>query len=169
MKTGAALFAALLLTSTLLSAQQSAPRRVLLDVVARPPAAAVTPGERFTVALDLAPAAKIHVYAPEVVGYKPIAVKITPQPGVLVRAITYPKSESYYYAPLKETVAVYQQPFTVVQELVLDNSPAGRTARNGAKSVTVQGTLSYQACDDKICFPPRQVPVSWQIPVKESR
>ena len=169
MKTVGAVLAALLLTSALPGAQQPAPRRILVDVVARPPAAAVAPGERFTVSLDLAPAARIHVYAPEVVGYKPIAVKVTPQPGVAIRGITYPKSESYYYAPLKETVAVYQQPFTVVQELVLDNSAAGRAARKGAATVTVQGTLSYQACDDKICFPPRQVPVSWQIPVKESR
>jgi hypothetical protein len=165
----AAVFGALLLTGTLLCAQQPPPRRVLLDVVARPPAAAVAPGERFTVSLDLAPAPKIHVYAPDVVGYKPIAVKVTPQPGVVVRAVTYPKSEPYYYAPLKETVAVYQQPFTVVQELALDASAAGRAAIKGARSLTVQGTLSYQACDDKICYPPRQIPVSWQIPVKESR
>jgi hypothetical protein len=158
-----------LLAGVLLAGQQPAPRRVLLDVVARPPAAAVSAGERFKVALDLTPEPRIHVYAPEVTGYRPIALEVTAQPGVIVRSVTYPRSESYYYAPLKETVPVYQKPFTVTQELVLDGSPAGRAALKGVKSVSVQGTLRYQACDDKICYPPRQVPVTWQVPVRESR
>lgn len=158
-----------LLAGALLAGQQASPRRTLLEVVARPPAAAVAAGERFAVALDLTPEPKIHVYAPEVTGYRPIGLEVRPQPGVIVRGITYPKSESYYYAPLKETVPVYQKPFTVSQELVLDASPAGRAALKGARVVTVQGTLRYQACDEKICYPPRQVPVSWQVPVKEKQ
>jgi hypothetical protein len=160
-------FIVALLAGVLLAGQQAAPRRTLLDVVARPPAAAVAVGERFSVALDLTPEPKIHVYAPEVTGYRPIGLEVKPQPGLLVRGITYPKSESYYYAPLKETVPVYQKAFTVSQELALDGSAAGRAALKGAKTVTVQGTLRYQACDDKICYPPRQVPVSWQVSVKE--
>ena len=158
-----------LLAGLLLAGQQPAPRRTLLDIVARPPATAVAAGDRFSVSLDLAPEPKIHVYAPDVVGYKPIALEVKPQPGLIVNGVTYPVSESYYYAPLKETVAVYQKPFRVVQELRLDGSAAGRAALKDAKALTVQGTLSYQACDDKICFPPRRVPVTWQVPVKESR
>src|SRR5688572_20740805 len=116
-----------LLAGVLLAGQQPAPRRTLLEVVARPPAVAVAAGERFTVSLDLKPEPKIHVYAPEVTGYRPIGLEVRPQPGVTLRGgVTYPKSESYYYAPLKETVPVYQKPFTVSQELVLDASPAGR-------------------------------------------
>jgi hypothetical protein len=157
-----------LLAGVLLVSQQPA-RRTLLDIVARPPAAPVAAGEPFAVSLDLAPAPRIHVYAPEVTGYKPIALQVKPQPGVLVRNVTYPKSESYYYAPLKETVAVYQKPFTVVQELTLDPSPSGRAALKGRTTVEVQGTLSYQGCDEKICYPPRQVAVTWQVPLKESR
>jgi DsbC/DsbD-like thiol-disulfide interchange protein len=153
-------FVAVLLTGLLLAGQQPAPRRVLLDVAARPPAAAAA-GARITVALDLTPAPGIHVYAPGVVGYKPLALQIKPQAGVVVRGVTFPPSESYYYAPLKETVAVYQKPFSVVQELTLG------TGVKGVKAVTVQGTLSYQACDEKICYPPRQVPVTWQVPLKE--
>jgi DsbC/DsbD-like thiol-disulfide interchange protein len=159
-------FASVLLIGLLLAGQPPGPRRVLLDVAARPVAAAA-PGDRVTLSLDLTPAPGIHVYAPAVVGYKPLALQVRPPGGVVVRGVTYPPSESYYYAPLKETVAVYQKPFTVVQEVALDASPAGRAALRGAASVTVQGTLSYQACDDKICYPPRQVPVTWQVPVRE--
>jgi hypothetical protein len=160
-------FLAALLVGVVLAGQQAPPRRVLLDVVARPPATLVASGERFVLTLDLTPAAGMHVYAPEVTGYRPLTLQVKAQPGVLVRGVTYPKSEPYYYAPLKETVPVFQKPFTVAQELMLDASPAARAARKGAQTVTVQGTLSYQACDEKICYPPRQVPVSWQVRVKE--
>jgi len=34
--------------------------------------------------------------------------------------------------------------------------------------VTVQAALSYQACDDKICFPPRTIPLTWTVAIKES-
>ena len=53
------------------------------------------------------------------VGYKPIAFTVQPQRGLVIRGLTYPPSETYFYAPLKETVAVYQKPFRIVQELAL--------------------------------------------------
>ena len=158
-----------LLVSLLLLGQAAGPRRPLLGVVARPPAAPVAFGDRFTVSLDLTPAPGIHVYAPQVAGYRPIALQIKAQPGVIVRGAAYPPSESYYYAPLKETVPVYQKPFRVVQELTLDASAAGRATLRDATTITLAGTLSYQACDDRICYPPRQVPVTWPVVLKESR
>jgi len=157
-----------LLSGLLMSAQSAAPtRRPLVDVISRVSNERVAPGERFSIALDLTPAPKIHVYAPEVTGYRPLVLTVRPQPGLVVRGVSYPPSESYYYAPLKETVAVYQKPFRILQELALDASPAGRAALSGVSTLTMHGTLSYQACDDRICFPPRSVPMTWTITVKE--
>ena len=147
---------------------QPAPRPRLLDVASHLSAERVKAGERFTVTLDLAPVPGMHVYAPTVVDYKPIAFAIRPQVGLVVGRITYPPAEKYFYAPLKQTIDVYQKPFQLTQELTLDASPAGRAALKGASSLTVQGTLSYQACDDKICFPPRTVPMTWTVAIKES-
>lgn len=161
---------ALLLTG-LLVGQTAAPtgRRQLLDVASKTPTTAVRSGERFTIALTLTPEPGLHVYSPEVAGgYKPIAVTIQPQPGLVVRGISFPPSEKYYFAPLKETVPVYQKPFTVIQELLLDPSAAGQAARKGQTSITIKGTLNFQACDEKLCFPPRTVPMTWTIPIKES-
>ena len=162
---------ALLLTCALLAAErawsQQAPRPRLLDVASHVSADRVKSGERFTVSLDLTPAPGMHVYAPTVVDYKPIAFAIRPQAGLVVGRITYPPAEKYFYAPLKQTVDVYQKPFRLTQELTLDASPDGRAALTGASSVIVQGTLSYQACDDKICFPPRTVPMTWTVAIKE--
>lgn len=157
-----------LVASAAVAAQTAAPqRRPLLDVTSSVSVDRVAPGERFSVSLNLTPAPRVHVYAPEVTGYKPIAFTVRPQPGLVVRGVTFPPSESYYYAPLKETVPVYQKAFRVVQELMLDGSPTGRAALKGLTSVAVQGTLSYQACDDRVCFPPRSVPMTWTIAVKE--
>ena len=163
---------ALVLTCAPLAAvrvwSQQAPRPRLLDVASHVSAERVIAGERFTVTLDLTPAPGMHVYAPTVVDYKPIAFAIRPQAGLVVGHVTYPPAEKYFYAPLKQTIDVYQKPFRVIQELTLDASPAGLAALKGVSTVTVQGTLSYQACDDKICFPPRTVPMTWTVAIKES-
>ena len=155
-------FIALLAGVAMLGQQVPASRPTLVDVAARTSAERVVPGGRFQVTLDLVPAPGIHVYAPEVLRYRPIAVSIRPQSGVVVvGAPRYPAAETYYYAPLKETVPVYQKPFRVAQDLSID-----RSFKPGS-TVTVAGTLNYQACDDRICYPPRSVPVSWTIRVTE--
>jgi hypothetical protein len=141
---------------------------VLLQVASLVTPERVKVGERFTLMLELTPAAKMHVYAPTVANYKPIALTVRSQPGLIVRRLAYPPAEKYFYAPLKETVDVYQKTFQVVQELALDGSRAGRAALKGVSTLTVQGTLSYQACDDKICYPPRTVPMTWTVGIKES-
>ena len=157
-----------LVAGTLGVGQQVAPPRALLDVSSQVSADRVAVGERFTITLELTPAREIHVYAPGVVGYKPIAFTVQPQRGLVIRSATYPPSETYFYAPLKETVAVYQKPFRVVQELALDPSPSGRAALKEAATIVVRGTLTYQACNDRVCFPPRTVPMTWTVAVKES-
>jgi len=156
------------LGTAVLTGQQAPSRPVLLDVVSHVSAAQVQPGERFTITLDLKPAPTVHVYAPTVVNYKPVAFTVRPQPGLVVRPASYPSSEKYYYAPLKETIDVYQKPFQIVQEIALDATPVGRAALKGVSTLTLQGTLSYQACNDTVCFPPRTVPLTWTIAVKES-
>jgi hypothetical protein len=32
--------------------------------------------------------------------------------------------------------------------------------------VVVAGVVSYQACDDKVCYPPESAPVAWTVMVK---
>jgi thioredoxin:protein disulfide reductase len=164
----AALAVVALIPGPIVAGQQRPARPVLLDVASLVSTDRVKLGDRFTVRLRLTPAARMHVYAPTVVNYKPIALTVRSQPGLIVRRISYPPAEKYFYAPLKETVDVYQQPFEVVQELALDGSRAGRAALKGVSTVTVQATLRYQACDDKICYPPRTVPLTWTVGIKES-
>ncbi|OFV89940.1 MAG: hypothetical protein A3H95_09615 [Acidobacteria bacterium RIFCSPLOWO2_02_FULL_64_15] len=123
----------------------------------------VAPGTHFALVLDMTPGPRMHVYAPGVTGYKPIALTIQPQAGLLITDPQYPKAEDYFFKPLNEHVAVYQRPFRIVQEVTMDPSPSGQAALRNVSTVTIAGTLAYQACDDKICFTPQATPLSWTV------
>lgn len=124
---------------------------------------AVAAGTHFSVVLDIRPRDRVHVYAPEVKGYKPVALTIEEQAGLTIGDVQYPRSENYFFAPLEEHVPVYQSPFRIVQDLVVDASREGQAALKDLSTLTIKGILNYQACDDKICFSPQSVPLSWTV------
>ena len=69
-------------------------------------------------------------------------------------------------APLDETVEVYSSRFRLTREVTLLDTPEARKALAGRSSVTVAGRLEYQACDDKVCYSPGKVPVSFVVSLK---
>jgi len=137
-----------------------------LDVTAYATDSAVAPGNRFSVVAQVTPHSGIHVYAPGASGYKVIELKIVPRPYIRARGVSYPPSEIYVFKPLNERVPTYRQPFTVVQDIVLDGQASTRTALRDQKSLTIGGALTYQACDDRLCYDPVTVPLSWTVGLK---
>jgi thioredoxin:protein disulfide reductase len=127
-------------------------------IVASPPEVNGKAGAKLALFVDVTPKPGIHVYAPGTNDYIPITVKLTAQPAIKVGKITYPKSEIVSIAD--EKVPVFQKPFTLTQDVMVDKS-----AKPGS-TVFVAGTVSYQACDDRVCFPPESAPVSWTIAVR---
>jgi len=121
------------------------------------------PGTHFSIVLDVKPAARVHVYAPGVAGYKPIALVVQPQPGLIVRQPQFPKAGDYHFKPLNEHVPVYQKPFRITQDVEIDPSREAAAALKELKTMTISATLNYQACDDKLCFNSQSVPLSWTI------
>jgi hypothetical protein len=63
----------------------------------------VAPGTQFSLVLDVRPAKGVHVYAPGVTGYKPIALSLEAQPGVVTRNVQYPPPEDFHFKPLTST------------------------------------------------------------------
>ena len=106
----------------------------------------------------MTPKPSIHVYAPGSKDYIPITVKQDGQTQVKFGKVAYPKSEMMTFAD--EKVPVFQKPFRLTQDAILDKS-----AKSGS-IVTVAGTVNFQACDDRVCYPPESVPVSWSAMVK---
>ena len=122
-----------------------------------------TLGTHLSLVLDVRPAARVHVYAPGASGYKPVHLNLNPQPGVVLRATQFPKAEDYFFKPLNEHVPVYQRPFRIVQDVMLDPSRDGVAALKDVTTLTLTGVFEYQACDDKVCFAPESIPISWTI------
>ena len=81
-----------------------------------------------------------------------------PDPQIHLFPVQYPASEIYYFKPLHQRVPVFQKPFRLVQELLLDGTPARQEALRGKQELILTGTLQYQACDDKDLLQPRLGP-----------
>ena len=137
-----------------------------LEIISFATDATVAPGTQFSLVLDVRPAQGVHVYAPGVTGYKPITLAVDAQPGVVTRSAHYPQSEDYHFKPLNEHVQVFQRPFRIVQDVLIDASPGGQAALKDKTSVTIKGVLHYQACDDKVCFTPQSVPLTWTVTLR---
>lgn len=126
----------------------------------------VTPGKKLSLAFDVTPKRRMHVYAPGKHDYQVITVKLDPQPWLKVERPTYPPSEIYHFKALDEKVETYGKPFTLVQELTVLDTAAARKALASASPITLSGRLEYQACDDKVCYAPTRIPVSFALTVK---
>ena len=125
--------------------------------------ATAPPGGRVTLIVDLKPKPGMHVYAPGQVGYVPIAVTLDPSPDFRTHPAQFPVPGTYYFAPLKETVKVYDKPTRIAQAVTLALTPELRKRAAAGDKLVVTGSLAYQACDDKVCYRPETVPVSWSI------
>jgi peroxiredoxin Q/BCP len=138
-----------------------------LDITSYVSDEVVAPGSLFSVVFDVKPSAGIHVYAPGAKDYKIINFKIDSNPLLSTRSLQYPASEIYHFKPLDEHVPVFQKPFRLVQSMALGASPDARAALKGAETITISGSLEYQACDDRLCFTPRSIPVSYTVKVRQ--
>ena len=127
----------------------------------------VAPGSLFSIVFDITPRERMHVYAPGAEGYKIISVTLDPNPLLVTRPVQYPPSEIYFFEPLDERVPVFQTPFRLTQAMAVSAAREHRAALAGSESVTVTGTLDYQACDDRICFNPQSVPVSYTVTLRQ--
>lgn len=137
-----------------------------LEIVTYPSDAEVAPGNRFSLVLDITPRPGMHVYAPGAVGYRAIVLDVGPKPFVQLPAMRFPASEIYHFKPLDERMPVYQKPFRLMQEVVLEGSREAIGSLQGQERLTLTGLLDYQACDEKVCYNPVTIPVSWTVGLK---
>ncbi len=123
----------------------------------------VAPGSRFSLSLEVTPLPGMHVYAPGTHTYQTVRFTAGGASWLKTHALHYPPSEIYYFAPLDERVEVYQRAFTLVQDLTVLATPDVQKALAGQKTVTIEGQLEYQACDDKVCYAPARVPITFTL------
>lgn len=127
----------------------------------------VAPGSLFSIVFDITPRERMHVYAPGAEGYRIINFTLDPNPLLVTQPLQYPSSEIYFFEPFNEQVPVFQTPFRLTQAMAVSAAREHRAALADIESVTITGTLDYQACDDRICFNPQSVPVSYTVTLRQ--
>jgi hypothetical protein len=66
-------------------------------------------------------------------------------------------AKKLHLAAIDETVPVYENTFTITQPVVASPNASGL--------FEVHARLDYQTCDDKICYLPVSLPLSWTVTV----
>jgi DsbC/DsbD-like thiol-disulfide interchange protein len=136
-----------------------ASKRVSAEASVEPQKPGARPGT-VLVAVDVRPAPGIHVYAPGNKDYIPVALTVTPSPGVNAGPVEYPAAETLVFGESKEVVRVYARPFRIRVPI---------TIRSDRRNSTLAADLRVQACTDKVCFPPETLPLSVALPTASSR
>ncbi len=123
-------------------------------------------GQRITLTLDAALAAKMHVYAPGVKGYIPIALTFDKTTGFAADAPVYPASKMLHIPVINETVPVFVGKFQVLETIRLADTAELEPALDKDRNLKVSANFRYQACDDKECYVPETVPLTWTVHVQ---
>lgn len=92
----------------------------------------------------------------------PTRLMLSPPKELTVSKLQYPAGldASFPFAPT-ETLNVYAGRFAITAVVSAPRtSPAG--------TYHVRGTLRYQACDNHACYPPKQLPVDFEVKVQKS-
>lgn len=122
------------------------------------------PGSVISLVLDVTMPARTHVYAPTVTGgYIPISLTITPSSQIEIAAARYPAPRTLHLDVIKETVPVFNGRFRIVQDVKIATSKAMIESIGKGKSIEIAGVFKYQACDDRVCYAPTSLPVTWRL------
>jgi hypothetical protein len=118
-----------------------------------------------SIVVDVVPKKGMHVYAPGT-QYRPIEIALEPNPLLRVHDPIYPEPTRYLFKPLNEEVLVYSAPFRLTVEVTAGAGDEQRTLLRTHRTLAITGTLTYQACDDRVCYMPMSVPVRWIVRVR---
>jgi thioredoxin:protein disulfide reductase len=152
----AAAIALLLVAPQLALAQFRGPRAELLPLVESEARA----GGQARVALVVRLPPQLHVQSNAPRDPSLIATELTfnPPAGVRATEIVFPKPTDFQQVGLSQPLAVFEHDFAIGVQFDVDES-------TGPRTIDVPGRLRYQACDDKVCYPPQSGDVRWRLTI----
>jgi hypothetical protein len=155
-------FLAALTAAQQIPLDQGSPGRRAPSVTMSPsPIVTVTRGKPNTVRLRFRVVPGFHVNSnqPHSEFLIPTALKLNPPTDIVIGRITYPPGEelTFAFAP-DEKLSVYTSEFSLAIEVhpLAEVVPA---------RYRIHGELKYQACDNAACYPPKKLPVEFEIKV----
>ncbi len=118
------------------------------------------PGGRARAALLVTLPEALHVQsnAPRDASLIPTVLTVTPPEGVRVTELVFPKSTDLEQTGQSQPLAVFEHQFAIgVQFEVASATKPG--------PIDLPGELRYQACDNRLCYPPVTSPVRWTLTI----
>lgn len=156
--------ALLLLISATVSAQDDIGAKGTAVKMGPAPVATVVQGQPTTVPLVFQVAGGYHINSnqPKSEFLIPTALKVEATTDIVIGKITYPEGHdmSFAFDP-DEKLNVYTGDFTV--NVVVRPMHTAQTGK-----YAIRGTLKYQACDNVACYPPKQLPVTFDVKIAKA-
>jgi Thiol:disulfide interchange protein DsbD, N-terminal len=155
----------LLVMATPVLAQGGAGRRVPSVTLAPVPITNITRGTPGTVELPfrVSPGFHINSNTPKSEFLIPTTLRLDAPTDIVVGKVTYPRGvdRSFPFAP-DEKINVYSGEFTLAVVI----RPLAHVVPS---RYALHGTLKYQACDNAACYPPKTVPVDFEVKVLKAK
>ena len=156
-----ALLGSVALFTVLAAAQSLAPASEQYVSMAPAKKLTVAAGKPATIELDFRVKDGMHVNSsePRSEFLIPTKLRFMPPTDLAVAKVEYPKGAelAFSFSP-KDKLSVYSGDFRITAQV-----SASRSATTGP--YTVHGELKYQACNDKACFPPKTLPITFNVVV----
>jgi hypothetical protein len=121
-------------------------------------------GDQINLTIEVSLNDEVHLYAPGVKDYSPISWELGSSSAFSSQQVHYPLPKIISLPSMHEHVNVYQGAFQISRKITIN--PENRellsmTDTDG--NLVVNGTFHFQACDDKICYVPRKIPLEWKL------
>ncbi len=129
------------------------------------PVVTAVQGKPATISLSFRVAKGYHINSnlPKAEFLIPTVLKVEATTDIIIGKTTYPAGQdmSFAFAP-DEKLNVYTGDFKVdVLVRPLHTVQPGK--------YVVRGTLKYQACDNQACYPPKQLPISFDVKIAKAK
>jgi len=116
-------------------------------------------GNQVLLVAEIALPERMHLYAPGS-DYTAVNLSIVETADWRQDELDLPEAEILYLEPIDEYVPIYHDTARIQRRITLSPSYQG-------DSVDVEAVLTYQTCDDEICYPPDEFALTFQFDVLE--
>lgn len=123
--------------------------------------ASAPPGGTLTLRLEIRPDRNVRVFALGADDFTPVVLAIARPKQVKIGLPIYSIPDVQKNPGNKKKVPLYTGTFRIDHRVTLDEK-----IKPGS-TIEVMGMLTYQACDGRMVFPTRTVPVKWLVRVAE--
>lgn len=126
-------------------------------------ATVVRGGQRVRLSVEAVLGRGLHAYAPGAPPeFIPVSWTLGPSPAWKASNPEWPLADKTQLYGVDEKVPNYSGTFKVSREITLA-AQALLTKEAPAGELLITGEFRYQACNDRVCFPPETVPVKWKL------